>query len=108
MTKYRTLDQLEEEYFRQHPEEIDPYLAEIFEEFARDSNSAGLLASLRIIARLKGMSAIADKTGMSRQGLQKALSARGNPRLENVNSIMQALGYRLVPQKLELAGEGQD
>jgi DNA-binding phage protein len=66
MTKYRTLDQLEEEYFRQHPEEIDPYLTEIFEEFAKDGDSAALLASLRIIARLKGVSAIAEKTGMSR------------------------------------------
>jgi DNA-binding phage protein len=38
---------------------------------------------------------------MSRQGLQKALSVNGNPRLESVNSIMHALGYRLAPQKLD-------
>jgi len=101
MTSYRTLDHLEEEYFRDRPEEIGPYLTEIFEAFAEDGQSGPLLASLRTIARVKGISEVAKKTGMTRQGLQKALSDKGNPRLENINAIMQALGYRLAPQELE-------
>jgi len=101
MTKYRTLDEYTEEYFTKRPEEIDPYLSDIFQAFADDSDSGALLASLRVIARVKGMTAIANKIGISRQGLQKALSEKGNPRLENINAIMQALGYRLTPQKLE-------
>lgn len=28
------------------------------------------------------------------------LSSKGNPRLDNVNSIMHALGYRLMPEKV--------
>ncbi len=103
MTKYRTLDQLEETYFRDHREEVDAYLNEIFEEFAKDGQSGSLLASLRTIARVKGISAIAEETGITRQGLQKALSPKGNPRLDSVNAIMQALGYRLAPQKLEVS-----
>lgn len=100
MRKHRTLDNLEEDYFRKHPREVDPYLVEIFEEYARDGDSAALLASLRIIAKVKGISALAEKTGMTRQGLQKALSSKGNPRMDNINSIMHALGYRLIPRKL--------
>ncbi|WP_310428791.1 hypothetical protein [Chamaesiphon sp. VAR_48_metabat_135_sub] len=42
----------------------------------------------------------ADQVGMTRQGLQKALSDEGNPRFGNITSIVQAMGYRLVPQKL--------
>ena len=99
MRKYRTLDDLEEDYFRKHPREVDAYLAEIFDEYAKDGDSAALLASLRIIAKVKGISALADQTGMTRQGLQKALSSKGNPRLDNINSIMHALGYRLMPKK---------
>ena len=99
MPPYRTLDNLEEDYFRHHPEEIEPYLHEIFEAFAEDGDSSALLASLRTIARVKGISTLADEVGMSRQGLQKALSAKGNPRLDNINLIMQALGYYLTPQK---------
>ena len=56
---------------------------------------------VRIVARVKGISAIADEVGITRRGLQKALSAKGNPRLDNINSIMRAMGYRLMPQKLE-------
>lgn len=101
MAEYRTLDRLEEDYFRNHPNEIGPDLSEIFEEFSRDSDTGALLASLRTIARVKGMSAIAEEIGISRQGLQKALSANGNPRLESLNAIMHVLGDRLAPQKLE-------
>lgn len=100
MTKYRTLDNIEESYFRDHPEEVDVYLTEIFDAYADDGNSAALLASLRVVAKVKGISAVARETGMTRQGLQKALSSKGNPRLDNVNSIMHALGYRLMPEKV--------
>ena len=101
MRKHRTLDNIEEDYFRKHPREVDAYLAEIFDEYAQDNDSAALLASLRVIAKVKGISALADQTGMTRQGLQKALSSKGNPRLDNINSIMHALGYRLIPKRLQ-------
>lgn len=101
MSKYRTLDHLEEDYFRKHPDEVDTYLTEIFNAYAEDGNSAALLASLRVIAKVKGISSLASVTGMTRQGLQKALSTKGNPRLDNINSIMHALGYRLYPERLE-------
>ena len=101
MRKYRTLDNIEEDYFRKHPREVNVYLAEIFDEYAKDGDSAALLASLRIIAKVKGISVLAEQTGMTRQGLQKALSTNGNPRLDNINSIMHALGYRLMPKKLQ-------
>jgi hypothetical protein len=52
--KFRTLDDLEENYFSEHPEQIEPYLSEIFEDFAEDGNTAALLSSLRVIARVQG------------------------------------------------------
>jgi probable addiction module antidote protein len=103
MTKnnLRSLNDIEAEYFQNHPDEIDAYVSELFEEYARDSDTAALLASLRIIAKVKGISDIAEAVGITRQGLQKALSSKGNPRLENINAIMQAMGYQLMPQKIE-------
>ena len=100
MSTYRTLDKLEEEYFRKHPEETDAYLAEIFSEYAQDGDSAALLASLRVIAKVKGISVLAKEAGMTRQGVQKALSSKGNPRLDNINAILQALGYKLTPERV--------
>ncbi|HRQ40180.1 MAG TPA: putative addiction module antidote protein [Chloroflexota bacterium] len=101
MSDYRTLDEISVEYFTQRPEEIEDFLAEIFAEYAQDGDSAALLSALRIVARVKGITEMAEQVGMTRQGLQKALSARGNPRLDNVNSIMRAMGYQLVPHRLE-------
>jgi HTH-type transcriptional regulator / antitoxin HigA len=100
MRKLRTLDEVTEKYFRDHPEEIDDYLAEIFQEFSEDNDTGALLASLRVLARVQGISNMATQIGMTRQGVQKALSDDGNPRLGNVMSIMKAMGYCLVPQKL--------
>ena len=100
MTDYRTLDDVTVEYFTQHPEEIDDFLTETFTDYAQDGDSATLLSALRIIARVKGISTMAAEIGMTRQGLQKALSTKGNPRLDSINAIMRAMGYQLMPQRL--------
>ena len=102
MTDYRTLGQISVEYFTSHPGEIDDFVNEIFAEYAEDGDSAALLSALRIITRVKGVSTIAEEVGMTRQGLQRALSGKGNPRLDNINAILQALGYQLMPHPLML------
>jgi len=99
--EYRKFREVEEDYFRKHPDEIDDYLTEIFDEFAQDGNTPALLSSLRVVCRVKGISEISRETGITRNGIQKALSADGNPKLENIKAIMNAMGYRLTLQKLE-------
>jgi len=71
-----------------------------FEEYAKDRCTPVLLSSLRIIARVKGISSRAKETGMTRNGVQKALSEDGNPRFESLKAIMHTMGYRLTPEKL--------
>lgn len=97
MTDYYNVEETSFEYFNKHPEKIDDYIKEIFNNYAQDGDTSTLLSALRVIARVKGLTAIAEETGMTRQGLQKALSPNGNPRLDNVNAIMRALGYHLMP-----------
>jgi probable addiction module antidote protein len=100
MRNYQTLDELTEEYLRDHPDEVDDYINIIFDEYAQDGDIATLLSSLRVISRIKGVSFIAETSGLSRKGVQKALSEEGHPKFESVNAILHAMGYRLVPQKL--------
>ena len=100
MKNYREFTDVEETYFRDHPEEIDDYINLIFEEYAQDSDTGALLSSLRVLSRVKGVTKIAEESGLSRKGVQKALSEKGNPALASVNAIMHAMGYRLSPQKL--------
>ncbi len=94
----QTLDELMVDYFTERPEEIDEYMDLIFSEYEKDGNMPPLLSSLRSLARVKGVSNIAKEVKMSRQGVQKALSANGNPRLGSFTAIVQAMGYRLMPQ----------
>ena len=100
MDSYRTLEEYSVDYFRQHPGEIDLFIQECFAEYAQDANSAALLSQLRVIARVKGVSSLAAEIGLTRQGLQKALSPNGNPSLDTINAIMRSFGYVLMPRKL--------
>lgn len=89
MRNLRAFNEVVEDYLRQRPGEVDDYLTEIFDEYMQDGDSASLLASLRVIARVKGIPALARETGMSRQKLQNALFSKGNPPLDKVVQAYQ-------------------
>jgi probable addiction module antidote protein len=101
MREYRTLGDVEEVYLRDHPEEIDAYIDTLFEEFSETGDTKALLSSLRIVGRVKGVSRIAEVSGITRKGIQKALSPEGNPAFTSINAIMHAMGYRLAPRKID-------
>ena len=103
MKSYRTISEVEEQYLRDHPDEVDDYIAVLFDEYAESGDTAALLASLRVVSRVKGVSKIAEVSGLSRKGVQKALSENGNPQFGTVNAMLHAMGYRLTPQKLPTA-----
>ncbi|MEK6747216.1 MAG: addiction module antidote protein [Pseudomonadota bacterium] len=100
MRKFRKFNEVQEEYYRNHPEEIDDFLTIAFEEHAKDKDTGALLSALRMISRVKGVSATADAAGITRKGLQKALSEDAKPRFESVNAIIVAMGYQLMPHKI--------
>lgn len=53
------------------------------------------------IARSQGMSKIAERTGLGRESLYKALSKAGNPEFLTVLKVVQALGLKLTVAKAE-------
>jgi probable addiction module antidote protein len=55
-------------------------------------------AALGNIARAKGMTQIAQETGLTREALYTALSPEGNPRLTTFLKVVHALGIRLDAQ----------
>lgn len=68
-------------------------------EAAMEGNDASHIASaLGDVARSKGMSDIARKTGLGRQALYAALSENGNPTLETLTLVLGALGLELTVQ----------
>jgi len=51
--------------------------------------------ALGAIARARGMSQLARDTGLTREGLYKALSAEGNPEFTTIMKVIKALGLKL-------------
>ena len=56
---------------------------------------AFITIALGNIARARGMSQLARKTGLTREGLYKALSPGGNPEFGTVMKVIRALGLEL-------------
>jgi len=52
-------------------------------------------AALNDVARARGMSQLAKDTGITREGLYKALSPSGNPEFSTVLKVIKALGLKL-------------
>lgn len=60
-----------------------------------DGDPALISAVLGDIARAKGMTEIAEKTGLGRTSLYKALSPEGHPEFATVLKVINALGLQL-------------
>jgi probable addiction module antidote protein len=73
-------------------ERIAGYLDAVFE----DGDPALIKAAIADIARAKGMTEVAAKSGISRAGLYKALGENGNPSFETIAAIMKAIGVRVA------------
>ncbi len=74
-------------------EDIARYWEVCLEEGGDDP--AFITAALGTIARARGMSNLARETGMTREGLYKALSPGGNPEFATVMKVIRALGLQL-------------
>jgi probable addiction module antidote protein len=85
-SRYDTADYLKSE------EDMVAYLEACLEEAPDDP--ALIAAALGDIARARGMVRLAKDTGLTREGLYKALSKDGNPSLGTVLKVMKALGLR--------------
>ena len=81
------------------PEEAAAYLNAMVEEVAEDNLSDAqtliLTALKNIIQAQGGMQALAEKTGLNRQGLYKILSANGNPRFTSLLDILEFAGISI-------------
>ncbi|MCO5064849.1 MAG: putative addiction module antidote protein [Rhizobiaceae bacterium] len=90
--------------FLNSADDVIAYLEVILE----DGDMAELYAALGDVARSHGMTEIAKITGMSRESLYKALSAKGNPSFSTVMRVLGAMGLRLTVKPIEAANDGRE
>jgi probable addiction module antidote protein len=74
-------------------ESMAQYLEATLEESGDDP--AVIAQALGTIARSRNLSDLARRTGMSREGLYKALSSEGNPSFATIMKVADALGLRI-------------
>ncbi|PZA09519.1 putative addiction module antidote protein [Rhodopseudomonas palustris] len=76
------------------PEMIADYLTEAFE----SEDPALITKAIGAVARAKGMSGVAEETGLSRENLYRALGGDAKPEFATVLKVLHALGISLVAQ----------
>jgi len=79
-------------------EDIQLYMEACIEE--ADGDPAFIVHALGVVARARNMSQLARETGLSREGLYKALSPQGNPTFATVAKVAKALGFTLAVQPI--------
>jgi probable addiction module antidote protein len=87
-SRYDAADYLKDEA------DIAAYLEAVIEGSSGDA--AAIAHALGDVARARNMSQLARDTGMTREGLYKALSGTGNPSFATVLKVSQALGLKVM------------
>jgi probable addiction module antidote protein len=74
-------------------EDIAAYLDAVLEEAGDDT--AFIAKAIGTVARARGMTQLANDTGLARVALYRALSPTGNPNFGTVLKVLRALGVQL-------------
>ena len=74
----------------------DEALVEYLNVALEENDSKCFTKALGNVARAKGMSSISEATGLGRQSLYRALSGDGNPRIDTLFRVLEALEVKLA------------
>lgn len=96
MTKASRLhDEAVVELLREDPAFADEYLAAALDEADEPGGRQALLAALRHVAEAQGMADVAERAGIPRESLYRALSPNGNPTIKTLLAVLNAAGLKL-------------
>jgi probable addiction module antidote protein len=74
----------------------DEVIAEYLTAALEDENPDVFLAAVGNVAKARGMSAIAEYTGLGRESLYKAMAPGAKPRYDTVLKVLHSLGVKLT------------
>ena len=90
-TKRKDLKKFDVVDYLKTQKDIAAYLSAVLE----DGDPALFVAAIGDIAKAKGMTEIAKKSGVTREALYRALKIEARPRFETVTKVIHALGMKL-------------
>ncbi|EMW3850407.1 DNA-binding protein [Salmonella enterica] len=86
------------EELRADPAYAEIYLQTALEDIYEPGGVGAFLIALRQVVEARGgVGEIAQKSGLARQNIYRALSENGNPTLTTITEITRAAGVRLAP-----------
>ena len=91
MAKAKPFDAAE---YLDSPEMIAAYINEALE----SEDASAIAVAIGTVARARGMSAVAEEAGLSRENLYRALGGEAKPEFGTVIKVLHALGIDLVAQ----------
>jgi len=74
---------------------------ELIEEAFASGDPAYIADALGLVARARGMSAVAEEVGVTREALYKSLRKGGDPRLSTLVGTVRALGFNITVEPIE-------
>ena len=84
------------ELLKADPDFANEYLAAALQEADQPGGQTALLAALRHVAEAQGMAAVAERAGIPRESLYRALSPKGNPTIKTLLAVLGAAGLQLA------------
>ena len=79
----------------------DEMIAEYITEALLTNDLETVTRAIGAAAKARGMTRIAEESGLSRESLYKALSGDGNPQFETIARVLMALGLQLRVEPTE-------
>ena len=73
----------------------DKIIADYLNTVLEDGDTQDLITALGHVAKARGMTKIAEETGLSRPSLYKALSEGAKPQFDTIIKVLRALGCNL-------------
>jgi probable addiction module antidote protein len=73
----------------------DDVIAEYLSAALEDGNPDVFLSAVGNVAKARGMSVIAEQTGLGRESLYKAFAPGAKPRYDTVLKVLKSLGVKL-------------
>lgn len=74
----------------------DEVIAEYLTAALEDGNPDVFLAAVGNVAKARGMSSIAESTGLGRESLYKAMAPGAKPRYDTILKVLHSLGVKLT------------
>lgn len=91
------------ELLKADPDFANEYLAAALEEAGEPGGQTALLAALRHVAEAQGMAAVAERAGIPRESLYRALGPKGNPTVKALLAVLSAAGLHLAVTRQDSA-----